>query len=77
MLKNLRRIREEQKMSQEELSKRSQVNRVNISQYETCVKNPNLTTAQRLAEVLGVTVDELISAKEDMKEEPSDDSPDV
>lgn len=63
MLRNLRNIREARKMSQVELSRRSNVNRVNISQYETCVRNPNLTTAQRLAEVLGVTIEELIGKK--------------
>lgn len=63
MLRNLRNIREARKMSQVELSRRSKVNRVNISQYETCVRNPNLTTAQRLAEVLGVTIEDLIGKK--------------
>lgn len=63
MLKNLRDIRKARNISQAELSKRSKVNRINISQYETGAKNPNLTTTQRLAEALGVTVDALIGGK--------------
>lgn len=63
MLKNLRTIRKARKISQAELSKRSNVNRINISQYETGAKNPNLTTTQKLAEALGVTVDELIGKR--------------
>lgn len=63
MLQNLRNIRKARNLSQGELAKRSKVNRINISQYETGVKNPNLTTAQKIAEVLGVTVDELIGKK--------------
>ena len=63
MLNNLRNIRKALNISQGELSKRAKVNRINISQYETGAKNPNLTTANKLAKALGVTVDDLIGKK--------------
>lgn len=60
MLKNLREIRKARKMTQKELSERSRVNRINISQYEIGVKNPNLTTVQKLASALGCTIEQLL-----------------
>lgn len=64
MLKNLREIRKQRKMTQKELSERAKVNRINISQYEGGVKNPNLTTVQKLASALGCTIEQLIGANE-------------
>lgn len=63
MLKNLRAIRKEKKMTQKALSERANVNRINISQYEIGVKNPNLTTVQKLASALGCTIEELLGTK--------------
>lgn len=60
MLKNLRAIRKARKMTQKELSERALVNRINISQYEIGVKNPNLTTVQKLASALGCTIEQLL-----------------
>lgn len=60
MLKNLRIIRKARNMTQKELSDRAKVNRINISQYEIGVKNPNLTTVQKLASALGCTIEELL-----------------
>lgn len=60
MLKNLRVIRKLRKMTQRELSERAKVNRINISQYEIGVKNPNLTTVQKLASALGCTIEQLL-----------------
>ena len=68
MLKNLRALRVAKKMTQSQLSEASKINRINISQYEIGIKNPNLTTSQKLASALGVTVDELIGDTEMPKE---------
>jgi len=60
MLKNLRAIRKAKSMTQRELAERSKVHRINISQYESGIRNPNLTTVQKLADVLGCTIEELL-----------------
>ena len=63
MLKNLQIIRLARKMTQEELSQRANVNRVNISQYEIGIKNPNLSTVQKLASALECTIEELLGTE--------------
>lgn len=63
MLKNLREIRKSKRMTQKELSERAKVNRINISQYEIGVKNPNLTTVQKLASALGCTIEQLLGTE--------------
>lgn len=60
MVNNLREIRKAHGMTQEELSAFSGVNRVSIAKYETGKSDPSLETAKRLADALGVTVDDLI-----------------
>jgi DNA-binding XRE family transcriptional regulator len=47
-------------MTQEELAKRSGVNRVQIAQIEAGKKTGSVETSKKLAETLSVTVDELI-----------------
>lgn len=64
MLKNLRIIRKARNMTQKQLSDRAKVNRINISQYEIGVKNPNLTTVQKLASALGCTIEQLLGTEE-------------
>lgn len=64
MMKNLRIIRKARKMTQKELSDRAKVNRINISQYETGVRNPNLTTVQKLASALSCTIEELLGKEQ-------------
>lgn len=59
-MNNLREIRRAHGMTQEALSAFSGVNRVSIAKYETGKSAPSLETAKRLADALGVTVDELI-----------------
>jgi transcriptional regulator with XRE-family HTH domain len=63
MLKNLRAIRKARKMTQKELAQLAKVNRINISQYEIGVKNPNLTTVQKLASALGCTIEQLLGTE--------------
>ena len=59
-MKNLREIRKRMGMTQEMLSAFTGVNRVSIAKYETGKTEPSLKTAEKLANALGVTVDELI-----------------
>ena len=61
----LREIRKQKGMTQATLSAFSGVNRVCIAKYETGKSEPTLKTAQRLAETLGVTVDELIGKEQE------------
>ena len=51
--------RKKLKLSQEELARKSGVSRASIARYETNEQSPTLATAQRLAETLGFTIDDL------------------
>lgn len=51
--------RKKLKLSQEELARKSGVSRASIARYETNEQSPTLATAQRLAEALGCTIDDL------------------
>lgn len=55
----IRDFREDRGMTQEELSRASGVNRVNISRYETGAAIPSFETAGKIAAVFNVTVDDL------------------
>lgn len=59
-MENLKVIRKQKGMTQATLSAFSGVNRVSIAKYETNKAEPSLETAVKLADALGVTVDELI-----------------
>lgn len=60
MVTNLRKLREQKGMTQEQLSAASRVHRVSIAKYEAGKAKPSLESAYRLATALGVPVDELI-----------------
>lgn len=60
MVANLRHIRKQRGMTQEQLAKASGINRVTIAKYEALKVDPRMEQAERLANVLGVTVNELI-----------------
>lgn len=60
MVCNLRVIRKQKGLTQAQLSAASGINRVSIAKYETGISVPSLKTAERLADALGVTVDQLI-----------------
>lgn len=60
MVANLRHIRKQRGMTQEQLAKASGINRVTIARYEALKVDPCMERAERLANVLGVTVNELI-----------------
>lgn len=59
---NLRRIREERELSQEELAFECGLHRTYVSGIERGVRNPTITVLERLAENLGVSPGSLIEA---------------
>ena len=62
---NIRNIRNEQNISAEELSRRSRINMRTIYQIENSEQeNPRLTTIQKIADGLGVTLIALFSNSE-------------
>jgi transcriptional regulator with XRE-family HTH domain len=60
---NIKEIRELNKMTQAELSSKSDVNLYMISAYENNRSTPTIYTLWRLAEALGCKVDDLYSVK--------------
>ena len=57
---NMKRIRAKKKMSQGDISRALEVDRGYISNIENGKKNPTLATLQKLADALGVSVNELL-----------------
>jgi len=57
---NLRRLREARKLSQGEIAERSQLSRVAYGNIESGSSNPRVDTLLRIAEVLGVKMQELL-----------------
>ena len=66
---NLRRLRREQDLSQEELAHRADIDRTYMSALERCVYAASIDVVERLAVVLGVEPAELIR-------QPPSDEPD-
>ena len=60
----LRARREALSLSQEELAFRSEVHRTYISELERGIKNPSMTTLQKLAVALGTTKTALVRETE-------------
>jgi transcriptional regulator with XRE-family HTH domain len=60
----LRAQREALDLSQEELAFRSEVHRTYISELERGIKNPSMTTLQKLAVALGTTKTALVKETE-------------
>jgi transcriptional regulator with XRE-family HTH domain len=59
LLQSLKRVREEHRMTLQELSARSGVSADSISEYEELRQMASARTARRLAEALGVRVQDL------------------
>jgi transcriptional regulator with XRE-family HTH domain len=57
---NLRRLRHDAGISQEELGARAGIQMADISRYEGAHRDPRLTTIDRLAKALDVPVSELV-----------------
>jgi len=57
---NLRNLRRHQRMSQEELAHRAEIDRTYVSALERCVYAAGIDVVDRLARVLGVTAADLL-----------------
>ena len=62
--KNIRKFREKKKMTQEQLAERLSVTRQAISNWETEKTQPDIDTLQKIAQLLEVSVEELIYGEE-------------
>ena len=56
----LREARVREELAQEELARKSSVHRTYVSQIERGLKSPSLRTMAKLADAVGVTLDELV-----------------
>lgn len=56
----IRELREQAQLTQQELANKTLISQPYLAQLEAGLKIPNLYIAKRIADVLGVTVDELI-----------------
>lgn len=65
----LAKLRREQGLSQHELATKANMLQQAISDYEVGKKEPTLNTACRLAEALGVSVDQVAQALREQKEQ--------
>lgn len=64
ILNNIKTLRSELKLTQEELGKRCQVSRQTINAIENNKYDPTLPLAMKLAKVLGTTVEDLFIMKD-------------
>ena len=62
--KTLKRLREKEGLSQEELAFQAELHRTYISQIERGIKSPSLRTIQQLATALGIRASALIRRAE-------------
>jgi len=62
--KNIKKHRTELNMTQEELADKISVTRQAVSNWETEKTQPDIETLERISEVLGVTIEELIYGKQ-------------
>lgn len=60
MIDNLKAVRKARGMTQQELADAANINRVTIAKYETGQIDPTLDSARKMADALGVTIDELV-----------------
>ncbi|MBR2409170.1 MAG: helix-turn-helix transcriptional regulator [Lachnospiraceae bacterium] len=63
--KRIATLRKEKGMTQEELSQKMEVSAQAVSKWENDQSCPDITSLPKLAKILGVTVDELLSGKEE------------
>ena len=59
----IKNLREAACMSQEELARKAEVNRVSIARYEAGERIPSLAIAARIAHALDCTIDDLLHEK--------------
>ncbi len=58
--RNLRRLRKEREMTQEEVGRRSGVHPTEVSRIEAGKRDPQVSTVERLAKALGVSASDLL-----------------
>ncbi len=58
--KNIKRIREQNKMSQDDICRAVGFDRAQMSNLEAGKSNPTLATIEKIAQALGVTSDKLL-----------------
>lgn len=68
MTNRIRELRKQKNMTQKQLAEAAHVHRVLIAKYETTGMMPQLKTARKIAESLGVTIDALIGGADDYDE---------
>lgn len=66
---NLRRIRLQAKLSQEELADRAGIDRTYMSGLERGLRNPSLLVMDRIAQALGASIADLVTEQTGAKEE--------
>lgn len=66
---NLKKIRAQKGVSQEELSKKIEVHPVQFSRYERAQSVPSIEIVQKMADALEVTIDELVYGNQSNKAE--------
>ncbi len=66
---NLRKYRKRKKLSQAEVSKKLNYGYTAVANYESGRNEPSIDTLIKLAEILDVTVDELVGAKMQTEEQ--------
>ncbi|KMY62993.1 transcriptional repressor of PBSX s [Geobacillus stearothermophilus] len=71
----LRKLRQEKKLTQEELGKKINVTKVSISGYENGNRTPDTETLQKLADFFNVTTDYLLGRTDDPTPPEQDDIP--
>ena len=69
MIPNLRKIRKQNNLTQEQLANKTGISRISIVRYENGTNDPNLSNITKLCKALGVTTEELL--EEEGKEEES------
>lgn len=62
--KNLKSLRESRGLTQEQLSEKIGVNRVNLAYFESGKKIPSLAVAEKIADELNCSLDWLLGRKE-------------
>jgi transcriptional regulator with XRE-family HTH domain len=60
LARNLRRLRQDKKWSQEELAHQADIHRTYISDLERCARNPSIAVVERIASALDVKLGELL-----------------
>ena len=60
---NIRKLREENGMTQQQMAEQLYVSRQTVCRWENGSRTPDLDMAERIAEIFHVSVDELISAE--------------